>query len=501
MADKTHLGARPNVRLSGWKEIASHLGRGVRTVQRWEDDYGLPVRRLGFGKGETVFAFSDEVDDWFVTSQADSARADSAGGAADPIEGTESSEEGERDDAPASTGNGTQLIPRRRRWRGWALAVAIVGAVVVGVVGYYFATRVWVRPLGTPGATATRAGHVSAEPASVHVDFDAVVALDSNGSEIWRHRFGFQLSMHEYGPGVPDAGSRLGIADIDGDAHREVLIITWPQQLSGEHQPTLFVFGRDGSLRWSYSMDARAVVQYGSEQFTGPWTVAGWFMTAAPEDQARRALWVASHHGVMFPATLQRLNPMTGVPLTSYWSDGYILSVNLATVGGRQRLLVGTCNNETRGAALAVLDAGRPNGAAPSQLSKYRCANCPAGEPLEFIVFPKPARFASMDVSSCAFKINQEAGGFTIGVRHAIVRGDVFGDVYYRLDEHFQAQSVDVGDGYKLAYEALVRQRIIPAFTAANGAGPTSEFPPILRWSGGGYVPVGKSTSRAASAR
>ena len=31
--------------LNSWKEIASYLGRSVRTVQRWEREFGLPVHR------------------------------------------------------------------------------------------------------------------------------------------------------------------------------------------------------------------------------------------------------------------------------------------------------------------------------------------------------------------------------------------------------------------------------------------------------------------------
>lgn len=31
--------------LTSWKEIAQYVGKGVRTVQRWEHDLGLPVRR------------------------------------------------------------------------------------------------------------------------------------------------------------------------------------------------------------------------------------------------------------------------------------------------------------------------------------------------------------------------------------------------------------------------------------------------------------------------
>ena len=37
----------PGTRLNGWKEIATHLGKGVRTGQRWERVYGLPVHRIG----------------------------------------------------------------------------------------------------------------------------------------------------------------------------------------------------------------------------------------------------------------------------------------------------------------------------------------------------------------------------------------------------------------------------------------------------------------------
>ena len=49
--------------VSGWKEIAGHLRRGVRTVQRWEQ-YGLPVRRPAGRSRSAVFAISEEIDRW-----------------------------------------------------------------------------------------------------------------------------------------------------------------------------------------------------------------------------------------------------------------------------------------------------------------------------------------------------------------------------------------------------------------------------------------------------
>jgi len=52
-------------RLDSWKEIASHLGRGIRTVQRWERDEGLPVHRLDHIKRGTVYADCAELTAWW----------------------------------------------------------------------------------------------------------------------------------------------------------------------------------------------------------------------------------------------------------------------------------------------------------------------------------------------------------------------------------------------------------------------------------------------------
>jgi hypothetical protein len=50
--------------LNSWKEIAVYLGRGVRTVQRWEANLGLPVHRPNGHLRSAVVAFSSELDEW-----------------------------------------------------------------------------------------------------------------------------------------------------------------------------------------------------------------------------------------------------------------------------------------------------------------------------------------------------------------------------------------------------------------------------------------------------
>ncbi|HEX6907757.1 MAG TPA: hypothetical protein VF154_14170 [Terriglobales bacterium] len=50
--------------LRSWKEIARHMGTSVRTVQRWESELRLPVRRIEARRGAVVFAFPSELDSW-----------------------------------------------------------------------------------------------------------------------------------------------------------------------------------------------------------------------------------------------------------------------------------------------------------------------------------------------------------------------------------------------------------------------------------------------------
>jgi hypothetical protein len=54
--------------LSGWKEIANYLGKGVRTVQRYERQLGLPVRRPAGKPWGSVVATRAELDGWVSAS-------------------------------------------------------------------------------------------------------------------------------------------------------------------------------------------------------------------------------------------------------------------------------------------------------------------------------------------------------------------------------------------------------------------------------------------------
>ncbi|HEY3547174.1 MAG TPA: hypothetical protein VGK17_13960 [Propionicimonas sp.] len=118
-------------RLEGWKAIASHLGRDIRTVQRWERREALPVHRHEHQKQGTAFAHRSELDDWLRRRQRDTAAAE----AADARSPSELEEAHARPHAGAAVADEhAPGRPAAARWRRLGLAGLLVVTLVVAYV-------------------------------------------------------------------------------------------------------------------------------------------------------------------------------------------------------------------------------------------------------------------------------------------------------------------------------------------------------------------------------
>lgn len=57
---------RNNQRLDSWKEISKYVNREIRTCYKWEKELDLPVYRIDKKSSRSrVFAYKDEIDQWF----------------------------------------------------------------------------------------------------------------------------------------------------------------------------------------------------------------------------------------------------------------------------------------------------------------------------------------------------------------------------------------------------------------------------------------------------
>ena len=197
--------ARPTVpprlpasaRLNGWKDIANYLGKGVRTVQRWEQQYGLPVHRLG-AEGEVVFAGVHEVDAWLANDGhagngagaevAETPEQEGVGGqpASKPErEGFSraSSSPLEREGVSPAPSSSLEREGFSRATR--SLLPAGIALLVLGLL--------WIGYVQIPGASPrqklARLTRGAPQPVRAEVRGQVLRAYDADGAELWRRPF------------------------------------------------------------------------------------------------------------------------------------------------------------------------------------------------------------------------------------------------------------------------------------------------------------------------
>src|SRR5215467_6296547 len=126
-------GVRSEEVLEGWKAIAEYLRLTERTVQRWEKDRGLPVRRF---KGESpdeqsrVFAYKAEIDAWW--KQNTSLRQQVESKVSDPSQSSDDEDASSDGKDHKQSSSDDEEKKRRRRLRPISyLVVAVVAAVIV----------------------------------------------------------------------------------------------------------------------------------------------------------------------------------------------------------------------------------------------------------------------------------------------------------------------------------------------------------------------------------
>ncbi len=470
-------------RLNGWKEVATHLGKGVRTVQRWEKLYGLPVHRLGEGGGEIVFAFRHEIDEWLRTverTRPEGLLTDAGGEAGanghhvarapgrHPVNGESAGNiPAEVADRPRATPEDASSPRSRRRF---LVAAGTLGLVVV-------ITSVWLAATGAVGSRAK----ASPKPSTFRFDDQSLIVFDASGGELWRHPHDAPLPAGWQPAATGSWSGPVAILDLDGDGSREVLLAV-PFSPSRQGQ-ALICFNADGSRRWTrLPADTQ---RYGGADYTAPW-VASHFLPTRNAD-GTRTIWAVFSHGLLFPSVLEQIDRF-GQVKSRYWSNGYISSLGQGTWDERPVLFVGAANNEHKATSLAILDRANPSGTAPAANPKYRCGTCPPGDPLAFVVFPpSPVGLVRDDTTGVHDAWVNAAGELTVNIEESVPGVDGEGGVYFTLDQLLRPRRIEVSRQYQHLHDSLFRQgRLDRAYSEAE----QQRMGTVLRWGGTAFVEV-----------
>jgi len=326
-------------RLTSWKEIASHLGRDVRTVLRWEKDRGLPVYRVPGATGRIVFAYTDELDAW--------AKGGSPAAPEPPVEEAAS---------PPGALPAAPPIARRR----WDVPI-VAAAAVLAAMGL----AVWrVSVSRSEGA-----------PLTLRLTDTAIVANTPDGVERWRYPFP---------PGetsVPTLGQEHTGEMVDG-----IDLLTATGYLTRSSDAVvrggeLLRFSPSGTLKKKFTFEDRPRFEAGP--YGPPWAITDYRVESTG---GSHRVAVAAHHYEWWPSVVTVLDDAWNRRGT-FVNAGWIERLHWVTP---DRLVIAGFSNALDGGMIALLDAKALDGQSPAPHgSQFACTSCGPGGPLRYIVMPR----------------------------------------------------------------------------------------------------------------
>lgn len=383
--------------LHGWKEISQYLGKSVRSVQRWERELGLPVRRLDTGAGQTVYARVEELERWREQRGAagvpedDPEDAPSPSGPPAPV-------------TPTSVAAMATVRPTQPPWR------TIIAGGLLLAVGFVL------------GTLQSFQQAVSAkEPVKYAFVNSGLRAYSASDQLVWYHDFGHTVSNVLSSP--PES------VDIDGDGRAEVVAAVrfGPAGTRVSNRSDAVVaLNSDGTVRWQ--VDLQLHLKFKGGEFEGPWQVHAF---AVQREGRSRRTWVAFGHHTWWPGVVLEILP-DGTNRVVYLQSGRVRALAEWKTSAGHFLALGGVNNEYRQPSLAIVpidpDAvGKPFVYASPQSadSDFACLDCGDSTPLRYYLFSgsefqEPMRSLSATVENVSvagedLKVSLDgSAGFTI---------------------------------------------------------------------------------------
>jgi hypothetical protein len=345
----------PPERFDGWKAIAEHLGRDVRTAQRWHEEREMPVHRVPGARRGSVFAYRAELDAW-LTSLAD--------GRLTPASTTVAT----IGDAVAEQNDKEPLTAVRRALRPiWVVAAVLVATAALAL-----------------GLMQLMAGRTATTPTHVEVDGRSLAAFDHTRRKLWS----FELKPPADGiPAalLPGLHSALHL-DLQGDDRPEtVALVNYTNAAPNHRLEHSEVYGLSfrGKRLWSYRPDS--AFTFAGYEFGGPWAISTSSTTGWPVAR----VWVSFTHRTWWPSFVVALGA-GGAERLAFVNSGHIRALRVLRGDGEARVLAGGFNNEYSTASLAVFDEDGPAVSSPQSPEKeFHCPACPAGAPKRYFLFPR----------------------------------------------------------------------------------------------------------------
>jgi hypothetical protein len=403
-------------RLSGWKEIATHLRRSVRAAQRWEQELGLPVHRIKTAQGQMVFADRQELDAWMRGLETGSVVVPETSAVQVEVE---------------PTAHMTRL-PQARLML-WA------GSIVVLVATTAFGIA---RALPAEGSN---------QVATTLVNGNVVEARNEGGQQLWEYEFAEDVSRLDLGMMSTDSTHSVAAVDVDGDGSVDQILAarSGSSLLDFRKSDTVIVFSNAGAVLWSATVPDAYTVTCGSQVFSGPWQLSAVLVSS---DSGPKRTWLAFNHHTDWPALVIQVDA-EGTQSVRYIQAGWIKGLAEDKTTGRTLVAAAGVVNARNRASLTTFDPSQAITTLPQEDSPYSCEPRARAGPVRVILFPQHdvttglgyGYHLASSVSPVGSSLRVVLDGTAVGLVDAVGR----------------VTKITFDDSYWLRHETLERERRI----------------------------------------
>jgi hypothetical protein len=394
--------------LHSWKEISQHLKVEVRTCQRWEKQYGLPIHRFTDSTRSRVFAYKNELDEWLKKYKNNHDIID-----------------------------GKTAISRKRLLK-YSFYIILISFISLSL--YYI----------------LKSNKIS-QPFDFRIDGTNVVIVDKNDKELWMFDTGIKdlISESEYKecfqhkkPGsiglvlLP----LIIINDIDKDNKNEVLFAIRALNQFGTRE--FYYFNHRGEKLWTFKAEHK--IKYGSETFDGDFRVTGIQVCDLNSDGENEIILIVAHWP-RFPTQLVILN-LKGEKIGEYWNSGRLNDLLFIDLDGDNKKEIVACgtNNEYKKGCLVVFDGDQIHGGSPQKIEEYKCNNLKAGSEKYYILLPRTdIELINYAITSCGQINILESKNISVQI--------VDTKNYFIFDTDFEIQGVTITHTFAMMHKEAVR--------------------------------------------
>ncbi|MGD2085483.1 MAG: hypothetical protein PVH61_04785 [Candidatus Aminicenantes bacterium] len=426
-------------KLDTWQEIANYLDCDIRTCQRNEKEFGLPVYRQKGKKKSRVHAFKNELDEWLEKNSEKIAdvKNDSLKENATVIENNSLQEKETVIEDKSSQGIEI-LQEKNNRFLEYYIGIPIV---LIAIIVFFILIN-----------------QKTSQPADFRIVNSKLIVLDEKGNELWRYDTGIENLANEKlyrdhyqfkridGKNEFNQFPFIIIKDVNKDGSNEVLFSTQTQDEIGEGLLCFFDFR--GKILWSFQGGRQ--LTYGEKVYSD-YRIQGMEVCDMDNDGNFRII-VISIHRPMFPTQLVVLD-LQGNIIGEYWNSGHFNDLHFKDLNGdgRKEIIAAGMNNEYDKGCVVVFDSRDVRGGSPQKEPYYKCNELKPGSEKYYILFPRTdVDQDELAVGNCWRITALKSGHIWVTLK--------FNNIFFEFNNDFELQgSIQTSHKFELLHQKAVK--------------------------------------------